>query len=304
MNEKIIKNAGVSVRQQLLNLARQSERPFAEILQYYMIERFIYRLSKSIYKDKFILKGALMFTAWNLLGKRATRDIDFAAKTHNTLENITSIVEDICQIDCTEDAVIFITKNIKCESIQEQNEYHGIRVAFDGELATARTRMQIDIGFGDIIFPHPSQLEYPTLLNMPSPLILGYPPETVIAEKVHAMMLLGLRNSRLKDYFDIWYLSHQFRFNGSNLSEAINQTFFNRGMKISDLNLQIFDDIGNDGSKQQQWNSFINKNQLLESSKTFNDVMKQVKSFIYPVFDSVKRSELFKLFWQPPGPWR
>src|ERR1700722_3106518 len=214
MSNKKISNIGASVRQRLLTLARKSNRPFNEVLQYYMIERFIYRLSKSKYKHKLILKGALMFIAWELEEARPTRDIDLLGKTSNKMENIIQIIKDICQIECLEDAAHFLMDTVECIPIQQRNEYQGIRVHFFGELEKTHTRMQIDIGFGDIIFPSPCNLTYPSLLEMPSPSILGYTPESLIAEKVHTMIKLGLVNSRIKDYFDVWFLSQQFPFDG------------------------------------------------------------------------------------------
>jgi hypothetical protein len=267
-----------------------------------MIERFIYRLSKSKYRDKLILKGALMFIAWDLAETRATRDIDLLGRTSNTIENITQIVKEICEIDCLEDAANFLTDSVECTEIQKRSEYQGFRVRFFGDLARSRTKMQIDIGFGDIVSPHPQNLEYPTLIGMSSPLILGYTPESVIAEKTHAMMKLGLMSSRIKDYYDVWFLSQQFPFDGSDLSEAINQTFSQRKMSISDLKLQIFQEISFDDTKYRQWNSFIEKNQLLGSTKTFTDVMNQIESFINPIFECNQKE--FKLMWVPPGPWK
>jgi hypothetical protein len=304
MNEKIIKDLSVSIRQRLLNFAREARRPFDEVLQYYMIERFIYRLSKSPYKNRFILKGALMLVVWNLTDTRTTRDNDFLGITDNNVANVTNIIKEVCEIECSDDAAIFIADSVACESIQEQNEYHGIRVRFYGELAKAHIRMQIDIGFGDVVFPQPIDLQYPTLLGMPSPFILGYTPETLIAEKVHAMVRLGARNSRIKDYFDVWFLSHQFLFDGNQLSEAINQTFLKRKMSISAMEPDVFEAFGKDASKQHQWKLFIEKNQLAISPKSFSEAIQQIKIFIYPLFEFKKKEKPFQLTWHPPGPWR
>lgn len=140
MNEKIIKDVGASIRQRLLNLARKIGRTFNDVLQYYMIERFLYRLSKSPHKNRFILKGALMLVVWELNQARVTRDIDLLGITDNSVENITHMIRDVCAVDCFEDAAIFISDSVQSESIQEQNEYRGIRVYFYGELAKARTK--------------------------------------------------------------------------------------------------------------------------------------------------------------------
>lgn len=304
MSKKIIKNLGASIRQKLLNLAQQTKRPFNEVLTYYMIERFIHRLSKSPYKSRFVLKGALMFIVWDLSDTRPTRDIDLLGKTHNTAENIKQIIQEICCIECPEDAAIFMTDSVECEPIQEQNEYQGIRAYFNGQLSKAKTRMQIDIGFGDIVFPKPSNVNYPTMLGMTAPAILGYTPETLIAEKTHAMMRHGLRNSRMKDYFDVWMLSNQFVFEGAHLAEAIQKTFLQREMKINDAAAKIFDELIVDNSKKMQWKSFINNNVLTIVPDTFEEVIDRLKLFIQPIFECSSKEEQFGLSWQCPGPWR
>jgi hypothetical protein len=304
MSKKIIKDMGASIKQKLLNLSLQTKRPFNEVLTYYMIERFIDRLSKSPYKNRFVLKGALMFVVWDLSDTRATRDIDLLGKTQNTVENMTQIIQEICRIDCLEDAAIFMADSVECQPIQEQNEYQGIRVYFNGELAKAKTRMQIDIGFGDIVFPKPSNVKYPTMLGMAAPAILGYTPETLIAEKTHAMVRHGLRNSRMKDYFDVWILSNQFLFEGAQLAEAIQKTFLQREMEITDTTIKIFDDLVVDNTKKVQWNSFVSNNVLTIVPDTFEDVIDRLKLFIVPIFERCIERELFNLSWQCPGPWQ
>ncbi len=304
MSKKIIKDMGASIRQKLLNLSQQTKRPFNEVLTYYMIERFIDRLSKSPYKNRFVLKGALMFVVWDLSDTRATRDIDLLGKTQNSVENLTQIIQEICRIECLEDAAIFMADSVECQPIQEQNEYQGIRAYFNGELAKARTRMQIDIGFGDIVFPKPSDVNYPTMLGMTSPAILGYTPETLIAEKTHAMVRHGLRNSRMKDYFDVWVLSNQFVFEGAHLAEAIQKTFSQREMEITDTTTQIFDELVADNTKKAQWNSFVSNNVLTIVPDTFEEVIDRLKSFIQPIFEYSSRGKPFSSSWQCPGPWR
>jgi hypothetical protein len=304
MGKKIIKDIGESIRQRLLNISQKTKRPFSEVLTYYMIERFIYRLSKSSYKNRFILKGALMFIVWNLSDTRATRDIDLLGKTHNTIENLSQIIKEICRIECLEDAAKFISDSVECELIQEQNEYRGVRAYFNGELAKAKTRMQIDIGFGDIVFPEPSNVNYPTMLGMVSPAILGYTPETLIAEKIHAMVRHGLRNSRMKDYFDVWVLSNQFLFEGNSLAKAIQKTFAQRKMALTDAAINIFDELVFDNVKKTQWKSFISNNVLTIAPDSFGEIIERIKLFIQPIFEYSSKGNPFNLSWQCPGPWR
>lgn len=304
MSKKDIKDLGASIQQRLLNLAKESNRPFDEVLQYYMIERFIDRLSQSEYKNRMILKGALMFMVWDLAESRATRDIDFLGRTDNSIENVTKIVSNVCEIGERGDGVVFFPESVECEIIQERNEYSGIRARFNGEIASARTRLQIDIGFGDVVYPGPINLGYPTLLNMSSPQILAYTPESLIAEKMHAIIRHGINGTRIKDYFDVWFLSHQFAFQGEMLAEAIDQTFTKRGMSIKELNNQIFSgDYENNESKQKQWEAFIEKNRFPISPAKFKDAIAQIRLFISPIFEAKSQERHFQLIWHAPGPW-
>ncbi len=302
MSKVIVKNKSASVRQRLLNFSRESGRPFDEILQYYMMERFIARLSRSPYKKQFILKGALMFVVWRLNDTRATRDIDFLGKTDNSIEKITKIFQEICRQPLPEDGAVFFPNTIMSEPIQKQNNNVGIRVRFVGELARARVNLQIDIGFDDVIYPEAVPILYPTLLEMISPELYGYTPETLIAEKVHAIIRHGMTGSRMKDYFDVWFLSTQFSFQGKTLFEAIKQTFQHRGMPLSQLALlspKHFEDVL--VQKQQQWQAFTRKNQLSKLSPTFKGVLGKIETFVIPLVHTETPN---KLRWAPPGPWK
>lgn len=304
MSRKELKNSGASVRQRLLNLARQSQRPFQELLQYYMIERFIARLSKSQYRKRFVLKGALLFVIWELAESRPTRDIDLLGKTKNSVENIASIVKEICSIEDNDDGVEFLLESVECKMIQENNEYKGIRALFYGELAKARARMQIDIGFGDATFPMPTNIEYPTLLDMPTSQILAYAPESLIAEKVHAMVRHGAPGSRIKDYFDVWFLSRQFKFDGQLLAASISQTFQTRGLAIDKLKSEIFNPEYLDNQmKQKQWQTFIEKQRLDIPPIGFKEAMQEILLFISPIFEASKAGVEFQKTWDSAGAW-
>jgi hypothetical protein len=203
INHKI-KNIADSVKARLLNIARNSQRPFQEILQYYGIERFLFRLSESNYKDVFILKGALLLKVWKISDCRSTMDIDTLAKTSNSLDNIIKIVKEICDITPSiDDGVNFIVSSIRGEKMQLLKEYEGIRILFEGSLGSAKIPMQIDIGFGDVITPHVVESQYPNLLEFPGPKLKTYPQETLIAEKIFTMVEKGETNSRMKDFYDV-----------------------------------------------------------------------------------------------------
>ncbi len=221
-------NVAASVRQRLLNRARNDKRPFNELLQYYAMERFLYRLSESFFSDRFILKGALLLRAWDAPEFRPTMDIDMLGKTSNEEADILSLIRNILSVPVGEDGLVFDSGSLQSERIAEDADYEGIRVRFRGSLDSARIIMQIDIGFGDIVYPEPEEVELPTMLDFPAPKLLCYSRESAIAEKFEAMIKLGFLNSRMKDFFDIWLLSRGFNFTGPNLAEAIRLTFEQR----------------------------------------------------------------------------
>lgn len=192
------RDVAASIRQQLLNESKRQDRPFQELLQYFAMERFLYRLSLHPLADRFILKGALLMTAWRAAQSRPTVDIDLSARTSNDLDHVRGWIEELCAFIVDEDGVHFDPESIEILRIKEDAEYEGLRVRFDATLARARVPMQIDIGFGDVITPPASRISYPAILELPQPSLWAYPKETVIAEKLEALTMLGLLNSRLK----------------------------------------------------------------------------------------------------------
>ena len=189
------RDVGASVRQRLRNQSRAQGRPFQELLQYFAMERFLYRLAQSSFVDRFILKGALLLTAWRAPVSRPTIDIDIAGRTSNELDHITELVGTVCDVVAEPDGIEFNRASIEATRIIEDADYEGVRVKFHAVLAKARIPMQIDIGFGDVVVPGPTKIEYPTLLDFPAPVLQAYPRETVIAEKLEAMTKLGLATS-------------------------------------------------------------------------------------------------------------
>jgi len=198
-------NISASVKQRLLNRSKTDNRSFKvnELLQYYAMERFLYRLSLSRHAQHYILKGALMLRAWNSPEFRSTMDIDMLGKTLNEETNIIVQICDILAVEVDPDGLVFYSESIRTERITEDADYEGIRVRFNGFLGTARISMQIDIGFGDIVYPEPEMAELPCMLDFPAPSLLCYSRESAIAEKFEAMVKLGHLNSRMKDFYDI-----------------------------------------------------------------------------------------------------
>ena len=304
MTKSFFKNIAVSVRQRLLNSARETGRPFNEILQYFAMERFLYRLSKSPYSVNLVLKGALMLTVWEAPFSRPTMDIDFLGHIDNNIKTITAIVEDICSQKVEPDGITFDLTSIRGEHITEDAEYEGVRVRFHGSLGTAHFTMQLDIGFGDVVIPAPASLEYPTILDLPVPKLRGYSRESSIAEKFEAMVKLGVVNSRMKDFFDIWLLSQQFDFEGKRLAAAIEKTFSTRGTDIQSEPNALTNSFAEDPTKVAQWRGFVRKIRLTDVPQDFGEVIEAISIFLRPIAERLAAEKPFEATWRAPGPWR
>ncbi len=304
MSRRNIVNIPASIRDKLLNKSRETKRPFLELLQYYSIERFLYRLSISDHARKFFLKGALMFRAWQASDHRATMDIDLLGKTINSVQNLENICREICQQETSlDDGISFFSNSVGGKIIQTEAEYEGIRIEFEGELNKAIIGMQIDIGFGDIITPGPQLLSYPTILDLPAPQLHGYTVESVIAEKLETMVKRGITNSRMKDFFDIWTLSKQFSFSSTTLAEAVRATF-NRRETPTNPSPECFSKaFATDPIKNTQWRSFIHKNQLALAPNTLAVVIDHISEFLTPILQRLDKSNLVTLKWTPSQRW-
>ncbi len=298
-----VKNIAASVHQRLLAKARESSRPFNELLQHFAIERFIYRISRSPLASRFVLKGALLFSVWSGPGSRPTMDIDLLGKIDNRLEVIIAAMKEACEIDVEEDGMSFMAETVTTARITEDAEYEGVRVRIQGSLGKARVFLQIDIGFGDVIVPGPIEVRYPALLDFPAPELRGYTMESTIAEKFQAMIKLGVLNSRMKDFYDIWFLSRRFDFKGEILAEAIEKTLKNRRTPIPTAPTVFTPTFGKDADKQVQWRGFIRKAKLADAPVVFEDIVAAVKVFLEPLVDSLAGRRMFHGTWNAPGPW-
>jgi predicted nucleotidyltransferase component of viral defense system len=299
-----IKNTAASVHWRLLDKARESFRPFNEILQLFAIERFIYRLSKSPFADRFILKGALMFSVWSGLGSRSTMDIDLLGRLDNSLDGIVAAIKDSCGMDVEADGLSFDPETVAGARIAEDAEYEGVRVRVRGGLGNARIHLLIDIGFGDVVVPGPMKIVYPALLDFPAPELNGYTRESTIAEKFQAMVKLGVLNSRMKDFYDIWRLSRTFVFRGELLAEAVEKTFENRKTPITNAPAVFGSSFVKDGNKKVQWQGFIRTAKLSDAPEAFEDVIAAVRTFLEPLVTALAERRPFRRIWKPPGPWR
>jgi predicted nucleotidyltransferase component of viral defense system len=283
----VVKNMGASVRQRLLNYAKASGRPFAEVLQYYAMERFLYRLSVSPHSNRFLLKGALLLTAWQAPISRPTMDIDLLGRTSNEIDAMIQIMKEVAQLDVENDGIVFDTASFTGEAIREDADYSGVRLAFMGRLNVARIHMQIDIGFGDVVTPAPEKLSYPTILDFPAPVLFGYSRETVMAEKLQALVQLRMLNSRMKDYFDLWLLSRHPELNKETLRTAIHRTFVNRTTEIEAAPVGLSAEFGNDPGKQAQWRAFRKRSALSQAPGNLAEVVEELRVFFEPILGAL-----------------
>lgn len=295
------RNVTASVRQRLLNQARSEGRLFGELLQYFAMERFLYRLSRSAHAERFILKGALMLRVWRSAEFRPTMDIDLLGRTNNEEAEVAAQIRDVLLVEVETDGLAFHSDSIRAERVTEDADYGGIRVRFSGVLDTARIHMQIDIGFGDIVYPRPEESELPVLLDFPAPTLLCYSRESSIAEKFEAMVKLGVLNSRMKDFYDIWLLSRQFDFKGDELARAIRLTFERRGTELP-LEIEAFSRPFAD-TKQTQWTVFRNRLQQPHVPRSFAEITASVGRFLSPVLSVLSSEKPDPKKWTAPGPW-
>ena len=256
-------NIAASVRARLLNIAKAQNVDFQQVLVRFALERILYRLTQSKHADRFLLKGALLFTLWYDMPHRATRDADLLGFGASDLASLAQIFSDIAAVE-VDDGIVFDPASVSVAEIRKEAGYGGVRIIIAGELARARCKTQIDVGFGDAVTPDPIDATYPVLLdNLPAPRLRVYTAYTVIAEKLHAITLLGMINSRMKDYFDLSVLVERETLDINLLAQAIRATFERRGLALPiSLPLGLTDEFGHDSSRQALWRTFLKKNGL------------------------------------------
>jgi predicted nucleotidyltransferase component of viral defense system len=296
-----IRNVGASVRARLLNLARERNSEFQLILTRYSLERLLYRLSLSDHRDRFVLKGAMLFAVWLDDPFRPTRDLDLLGHGNSDTEDIARTFREILSVDVDDDGVIFDVDNIRAEPIRDAEGYDGVRVRTSAAISGARVPVQIDIGFGDAITPAAIETDYPVLLDAPAPHLRAYPKETVIAEKFEALVSLGFVNSRMRDFYDLWTISRTFEFDGAVLTAAIRATFDRRRTDHpAGEPTGLTDEFAHSDEKRTQWGAFIGRERLTMEPPEFPDVVADLREFLMPPMLSGE----FQGHWNPGGPWR
>lgn len=297
------RNVAASVRQRLLNRSRDEGRPFQELLQFFVMERFLYRLSRSQHADRFVLKGALMLQVWESPQSRPTRDIDMLGRTENEPDALLQQIREALATDVVPDGIAFDLDSLEAEPITADAEYQGIRLLGWAHLARARARLQIDVGFGDAVRPAPVRSAYPVLLDLPAPELLCYSRETAIAEKFQAMVSLGELNSRMKDFFDVWLLCRQFEFDVEALAEAIHATFEQRDTALPER--PLFSDRFRQDT-QRAWAAFVDRlGGTVPIEPEFGNVLEVLEEFLGGPMDHLAGRPLAEAWtagrWTPSG---
>ncbi len=298
-----IKNLAASVRQRLLNLAKKRTDAFDLVLARYAMERLLYRLSVSAYADKFVLKGALLFTVWWQDEHRPTRDADLLGSGPNDPERIKSIFREICGM-AYGDGIVFNIDSVAVEEIAEDKVYSGLRVTLGAELAGARIPVQVDVGFGDAVVPGAEKVRYPAMLEFPAPQLAAYPVYTVISEKFQAMIALGEANSRMKHYYDLGANGNRFELDGATLARAIKATFERRKTALpAEKPIALRDEFERIPGKAAQWKAFVRRNRLDARNISFFEVRESIAALVLEPVAALRDDKVFNPVWKPGGPW-
>lgn len=303
--KKPVKNTAASILAQLKNQTEIMEKPFAEILQYYAMERFLVRLSKTKYAEKFILKGGLLFYVWNLSLRRATRDIDFRGYVSSDSKNLLKIINAVIEESMPEDGIIFDPQSVSVEETQIDADYQGIRVKLSAHLERTRIPIQIDIGFSDELASKAETVEYPGILpDLKAAQIKSYPKEAVVAEKFHAMVRHAELNSRMKDYYDLWLISNTFQFDGQDLQKAFEITFKNRDIDLPKERPAALT-VNFAAINQINWNNFLKKAKLETSeSADFAVLIEEIWDFIQYPLQTSNENKTSDRNWYPAKGWK
>ncbi|MEZ0374913.1 MAG: nucleotidyl transferase AbiEii/AbiGii toxin family protein [Candidatus Sericytochromatia bacterium] len=281
------KNPAASVRARLLNLAHQRSENFNHLMTRYMLERLLYRLGVSSFQDQFVLKGAMLFSIWSNKSHRPTKDLDLLGYGEPSIERLVSVFQEICRIQIADDGVVFLPDSITGSRIKEDQDYEGVRLHIEARLEAARNRLQLDIGFGDAVLRPLKQADYQPLLDFPVPQISIYPPESSIAEKFHALATLGMANSRMKDFYDLWILAGLFQYDSRRLGEAIRLTFAGRGTALpAERPLALTETFFADPQKQLQWKAFLKKSGL-DQTLDLETVVEKINQWLWPLFEQL-----------------
>lgn len=302
MTQRALSNIPASVRARLLNEAKASGDSFDQVLQYFAIERFLYRLSRSDWSERLIVKGAIMLRAWGTPLGRPTRDIDFLGKVDNSLEAVSRVVRECLEVEYLDDGIVF-DRDIETVTINTERQYPGIRVVLRDNLDGATFKLQLDIGIDDAVIPDPAWIDYPTLLELDTPRILAYQPATALAEKYETIVDRGAENSRLRDYYDIWLISRSRPVLGSELSAAITATFAHRATPLAaEVPPGLTRAFYESPAARSRWVSFLTTRRV-DAPTDLGTVCSAIAIFMMPPAQAAASGAAFSMTWSPLSGW-
>lgn len=304
MTRPPLKNVGQSVRTRLTDQARTRGENTQLVMTRFAIERLLYRLSQSAYRETFILKGAMLFSLWTPTPYRATGDLDLLGFGDAAPARMADVFRDVCTLAVEDDGIVFDAASVTAEASRAEDEYSGVRVTLVASMAGARLPIQVDIGFGDVVTPAATAIAYPSLLDFPQAQLRAYPPETVVAEKLEALVSLGMRNSRMKDLFDLWAIGNTFAFKGDVLAQAVVSTFDQRRTPIPDAApVALTHAFTDDAGKQAQWRAFIGRTAIALAPAPLPELVAFLRVFLLPLLQQDAPTALATAAWPPGGPW-
>ena len=292
------------LRKQLLRLARERGEDFQVTLSRYGAERLLYRLSQTRHREFFVLKGAMLIGTWTRVPHRATRDVDFLGIGDPSPSRLADIFREVAVVEGSDDAIVFDPDTVRVEEIREEDQYGGLRLRITADFGGAVVHVQMDVGFGDAVVPAAEWIDYPTLLDLPAPRVRAYTRYTVASEKLEAIVSLGMLNSRMKDFYDLWMLSREFEFDGKLLSQGVHATFERRRTEVpAEAPPALQEDFAGGAEKQRQWKAFVSRGQLRHSEAGLDAVIRDVRGFVGPVLEALAKGHPFKQKWKLNGPW-
>lgn len=304
MTNKQPRDKSASIRARLMNVAKLNNEAFDLVLVRFAIERLLYRLSQSKYRDHFVVKGATMFQVWSNLSHRPTRDLDLLGTGEPEVDRFVEIFQDLCVQVVENDGLVFVVDSVSATKMKEDEEYEGVRMKFDALLGSARIPIQVDVGFGDAITPSSQLIVFPTVLELPAPHLQSYPRETVVAEKFQIMVMLGIANSRMKDFFDLFTLCTQFEFDGELVRRAIRATFERRKTSIPTTRpIALTTEFSEDQQKSVQWNAFLRKTNLNSNDLSLSGITARLADFLMPPAAAASQGKQFSKYWRPIDGW-
>jgi predicted nucleotidyltransferase component of viral defense system len=305
LKKRNVTNLPASIHNRLLKIAKERGAEFQDLLINYALERWLYRMTQSVHKDRFVLKGAMLFTIWSDEPHRSTKDLDLLGYGSNSIAEMEEIFREICSVECETDGLEMPPTNVRGSVIREDRPYEGVRINLLATLGKARIPLQIDVGFGDAVIPSPVEMTYPALLEYPAPRLRAYRRETVVAEKFHAMVERGIGNSRMKDYFDLWILTESFDFDGAVLIEAVRATFERRRTPLpTAVPAGLADSFGQHPEKLMQWRAFARKGKLKSGGGELPVVVRRLRDFLMPMVTALGSGQSFTEQWIPKHGWK